>query len=273
MNTNKVNFSKIAEIAAGVAAILIALGGGIGALIKPIKSFADDWTTVSKVFNIILSLEKVLLFIPVIVLGVALILRWVSQGKLKLVTIIASAASALIFIVYQATDFIYSFALEKDAYGKMSHPVRDLFIVLLYAVAAIVFAFVVYDSQNHLIKKNSKNITFIVTYAGVGVVMFLAISLVTRAGAFIFPLLLIVSVLSRRELDTKFASLFGFGGIAAALLFSFFNAFIEPINLLVKNTTIFSTLLNYNDAFVVISLALIPLVFLSRSFEDQSKIG
>ena len=273
MNSKSMTFNKIAEIAAGVVAIIVALGTFITNIISVVKAFTNDLSGVSKVFRIILTLEEGVMYLAVIALGVFLVLRWVSKLKLKWVTFIASALSAVMFVVYQVTDYIYTFALAKHYDNDMAHPIRDLFIVLFYLVAAVIFVFLVYDSQNHLIKKNSRNITLIVSYVGVGIILFMDITLISRAAEFIFPLLLIVSVFSRKELDTQYPSYFGLGGIAAALLFTLLNTLIAPIKTLATKTDLFVNLMNYNDGLVAISLALIPLVYLSREFDDQVKLG
>ena len=88
----KLEFSKILEIATGVAAVLIALGNFLSALIRPIQGFTKDYyDTTDKIFKLLMGLERFFLFVPVIVLGVALILRWVSQNKLKWVVLGSSA--------------------------------------------------------------------------------------------------------------------------------------------------------------------------------------
>ena len=267
----KLEFSKILEIATGVAAVLIALGNFLSALIRPIQGFTKDYyDTTDKIFKLLMGLERFFLFVPVIVLGVALILRWVSQNKLKWVVLGSSALTALVFIAYQLTDNIYTFISAKTAdYSVTTHPIRDTFIFLLYTIAVLAAVFLIYDAQSHILKKKSQMMTLIVSYVSVGIIMFIDMGRGLRSGFFIFPLLLIVAVLWRKELPATTPVLFGFGGAAASVLFSVFNAFFDPLNLLVKKTDIFAYLLSYNDALVVISMALIPLMYISREFKEK----
>ncbi len=261
-------FSKILEIAAGAAAVLVALGNFISAIIGIIRVFTKDYyDTTDKIFRVVMGLERSVLFLPVIVLGVALVLRWVSQNKMKWVVLGGSALTALVFIAYQLTDNIYTFVDAKTAdYSVTTHPIRDIFIFLLYTVAVLVPVFLIYNAQSGVLKKNVRTMTLILSYVSIGIIMFIDMGRGLRAGFFIFPLLLLVAVLWCKELPESVPVLFGMGGAAVSILLSVFNAFFDPLNLLAKKTDIFGYLLSYNDALIVIAMALIPLMYLSRNF-------
>lgn len=267
----KLEYGKILEIAAGVAAVLVALGNFVSSLISIIRVFTKDYyDTTDKIFRVLMGLERPLLFVPVILLGVALILRWVSQNKMKWIVLGGSAFTALVFLVYQLTDNIYTFVAAKTAdYSVTTHPIRDIFIFLLYAVAVIVPVFLIYDAQSHVLKKKTQMITLIAAYVSVGTVMFIDMGRGLRAGFFIFPLLLLTAVLWRKELPETTPVLFGMGGAAVSVVLSVLNAFFDPLNILAKKTDIFGYLLSYSDALIVISMALIPLMYLSREFTDK----
>ena len=58
----KTEFSKYLEIAAGAAAVLMALGNFISAIVSPVQSLTSDYTeTYSKVFRVIMALERAVL--------------------------------------------------------------------------------------------------------------------------------------------------------------------------------------------------------------------
>ena len=267
----KLELSKILEMAAGAVAILVALGNFLSAIIRPIKTLTSDYSDTSdKIFRILMGLERALLFVPVIVLGVALILRWVSQNKMKWVVLGASAFTGLVFIVYQLTDNISVIVNAKTAtYATTIHPIRDAFIFILYTLATLAAIFLIYDAQSNVLKKNVRMFTFVAAYVSVGIIMFISMGRGLRSGFFIFPLLLIVAVLWRKELPTTTPAYFGFGGAAVSLLCSLFNGFNDPLNLLLKKTDIFAYLLSYNDALVIIGMALIPLLYICREFSDK----
>lgn len=267
----KLDFNKILEIAAGVAAVLVALGNFLSAVISPVKTFVDDGATVSKVFKILLGLEKGLLNVFVIVLGFALILRWVSQNKMRWVVFGSSAFAACLFVFYRLTNVIYSIMLSKSSQYVTTNIGREVFIFLLFAVSALICVFLVYDSQANVIKKDSRTKTLVAAYTAVGVLMFIAMSMGLRAGSFVFPLLIIVSVLWRNELPKTTPVYFGFGGAAVTVLLSFFNAFYEPLGMILTKIDFFGKMLNYNDSLIIISTALIPLLFLSREFNVKKE--
>ncbi|MBR6070550.1 MAG: hypothetical protein IKP78_08185 [Ruminococcus sp.] len=267
----KTDFSKFLEIAAGAAAVLVSLGNFSSALISMIRVITKDYyDATDKIFRILMCLERAFLFAPVIALGVALILRWVSQNKMKWVVLGASALSAVVFLVYQLTDNIYTFVDAKTSeYSVTTHPIRDAFIFILYAVAVLAGVFLIYDAQSHLLKKKTQMMTLIISYVSVGIVMFIDMGRGLRAAFFIFPLLLLVSVFWRKELPATTPVLFGMGGAAACLVLAVFNAFFDPLNILAKNTDIFGYLLSYSDALIAIAMAMIPLMYLSREFIDK----
>ncbi len=267
----KLELSKYLEMAAGAVAVLVALGNFLSAVIRPIQTLTNDYSDTSdKIFRIIMGLERVLLFVPVIVLGVALVLRWVSQNKMKWVVLGASAFTALVFIVYQLTDNIYVFVQAETAtYSVTTHPIRDIFIFLLYVIAVAAPVFLIYDAQAGILKKKAQMYTLIAAYVSVGIIMFISMGRGLRSGFFIFPVLLITAVLRRKELPTTTPAYFGFGGAAVSLLCSLFNGFNDPLNLILKKTDIFAYLLSYNDALVIIGMALIPLLFLCREFSEK----
>ena len=267
----KTDFSKFLEIAAGAAAVLVSLGNVISALISMVRVITNEYSEVSdKIFRILMCLERAFLFVPVIALGVALILRWVSQNKMKWVVLGASALSAVVFIVYQLTDNISTLVHAKTAdYAVTTHPIRDAFIFLLYTVAALVGVFLIYDAQSGLLKKKTQMMTLILSYVSIGIIMFIDMGRGLRAAFFIFPLFLLVSVFWRKELPATTPVLFGMGGAAACLVLAVLNAFFDPLNILAKNTDMFGYLLSYSDALVVIAMAMIPLMYLSREFIDK----
>ncbi len=266
----KTEFSKYLEIAAGAAAVLMALGNFISAIVSPVQSLTSDYTeTYSKVFRVIMGLERAVLFVPVIVLGVSLILRWVSQNKMKWVVLGSSAATALIFIAYQLTDVIEDFVYTRTNEYATFHPIRELIILLLCIIGAIIPVFLVYDAQSGVIKKNRKEVTIIAAGAAAGIFMFIDMVFGFKTGLSAFAIILLAAVLWRKELPVSLPVYFGMGGAAAAALLAFLNAFFEPLNLLLKNISFFSYLISYNCALIIIGIGLIPLMYLGREFIDK----